>query len=48
MIYLHGDRIPSTVSGGPLGNDKYEFYNAHFHWGEDDSRGAEHTINGTW
>ncbi|XP_071562810.1 carbonic anhydrase 3-like [Temnothorax nylanderi] len=48
IIFLNGDRIPSTVSGGPLVNDEYEFYNAHFHWGENDCRGAEHTINGTW
>ncbi|XP_011698985.1 PREDICTED: carbonic anhydrase 3-like isoform X2 [Wasmannia auropunctata] len=48
FIFLNGDRIPSTVSGGPLINDKYEFHNAHFHWGENDCRGAEHTINGTW
>ncbi|XP_029162016.1 carbonic anhydrase 2-like [Nylanderia fulva] len=47
-IFLSGDRIPSTISGGPLLNDEYEFYNAHFHWGEDNCRGAEHTINGTW
>ncbi|XP_012228902.2 carbonic anhydrase 3-like [Linepithema humile] len=47
-IFLNGDRIPSTVFGGPLINDEYEFHNAHFHWGEDNCRGAEHTINGTW
>ncbi|XP_036145572.1 carbonic anhydrase 3 isoform X2 [Monomorium pharaonis] len=47
MIYLGGDRIPSTVYGGPL-KDEYEFHDAHFHWGENDSRGAEHTIDGTW
>ncbi|CAL1680085.1 unnamed protein product [Lasius platythorax] len=48
-IFLNGDRIPSTVFGGPLVNDdKYEFHNAHFHWGENDCRGSEHTINGTW
>lgn len=48
MIFLNGNRIPSTVSGGPLRNDVYEFHNAHFHWGENDCRGAEHTINGSW
>ncbi|XP_032667384.1 carbonic anhydrase 2-like isoform X2 [Odontomachus brunneus] len=48
QVFLNGDRIPSTVSGGPLMNDEYEFHNAHFHWGEDDCRGAEHTINSTW
>ncbi|KZC12497.1 Carbonic anhydrase 2, partial [Dufourea novaeangliae] len=47
-IILTGDRIPSTVSGGPLANDVYEFCDVHFHWGEDNCMGAEHTINGTW
>ncbi|XP_014469160.1 PREDICTED: uncharacterized protein LOC106741545 [Dinoponera quadriceps] len=47
-VSLSGDRIPSTISGGPLMNDEYEFYDAHFHWGEENCRGAEHTINGTW
>lgn len=47
-IFLNGDRIPSTVFGGPLVNNEYEFYDAHFHWGENDCRGAEHTLNGTW
>ena len=32
---------------GPL-RDEYELYEAHFHWGEDDCRGSEHTINDTW
>ncbi|XP_076240837.1 carbonic anhydrase-like [Calliopsis andreniformis] len=48
IIYLGGDRIPSTICGGPLADDVYEFYGLHFHWGEDNCRGAEHTINGTW
>ncbi|XP_031837844.1 carbonic anhydrase 2-like [Nomia melanderi] len=47
-VILTGDRIPSTVSGGPLASDVYEFYEVHFHWGEDNCMGAEHTINGTW
>ncbi|CAL7937458.1 unnamed protein product [Xylocopa violacea] len=47
-IFLSGDRIPSTVCGGPLANDIYEFASAHFHWGEDNCKGAEHTINNTW
>nr|XP_033330589.1 carbonic anhydrase 2-like isoform X1 [Megalopta genalis] len=47
-IILTGDRIPSTVCGGPLANDVYEFCDLHFHWGQDDCWGAEHTINGTW
>ncbi|XP_076651660.1 carbonic anhydrase 5A, mitochondrial-like [Halictus rubicundus] len=47
-ITLTGDRIPSTVSGGPLADDVYEFYDVHFHWGADNCWGAEHTINNTW
>ncbi|KAH0952917.1 hypothetical protein HN011_006446 [Eciton burchellii] len=47
QVMLGGDRSPSTVSGGPLVGE-YEFHSAHFHWGEDNCRGAEHMINGTW
>lgn len=47
MVTLGGDRIPSIVKCGPLG-DEYELYNAHFHWGETDSLGSEHTIHDTW
>ncbi|XP_076678234.1 carbonic anhydrase 2-like [Andrena cerasifolii] len=46
--FLGGHRIPSTVSGGPLAHDVYELIDVHFHWGADNCRGAEHTINGTW
>ncbi|XP_026670786.1 carbonic anhydrase-like [Ceratina calcarata] len=47
-ITLTGDRLPSTICGGPLADDVYEFSSAHFHWGEDNCKGAEHTINNTW
>ncbi|XP_051157754.1 carbonic anhydrase 2-like [Leptopilina boulardi] len=47
-ITLTGDRIPSTIKGGPLLDDVYEFENVHFHWGENNCRGSEHTINDTW
>ncbi|XP_031364673.1 carbonic anhydrase 3-like isoform X2 [Apis dorsata] len=47
-ITLSGNRIPSTICGGPLVDDVYEFESAHFHWGEDNCNGAEHTINNTW
>lgn len=49
MVELGGDRIPSIVKSGPLGpEDEYEFHDAHFHWGEVDSLGSEHTIHDTW
>ncbi|XP_017789553.1 PREDICTED: carbonic anhydrase 2-like [Habropoda laboriosa] len=47
-VFLSGDRIPSTICGGPLADDVYELTEVHFHWGKDDCRGAEHTINDTW
>lgn len=36
----------STITGGPLGSDVYKLAQFHLHWGSEDSRGAEHTING--
>ncbi|XP_076295502.1 carbonic anhydrase 1-like [Lasioglossum baleicum] len=47
-IMLTGDRIPSTICGGPLADDVYELTDVHFHWGESNCWGAEHTINNTW
>lgn len=36
----------STVTGGPLGDKVYRLTQFHIHWGADDSRGSEHTIDG--
>jgi len=33
------------VTGGPLGVDEYKLVQFHFHWGCDDSKGAEHLLN---
>ena len=38
------DEMPYIINGGL--EDKYNFYQLHFHWGKDDSRGSEHRING--
>lgn len=35
----------SEISGGPL-EGTYRLEQFHFHWGADNSRGSEHTING--
>ena len=37
--------IAGTLSGGPL-IDTYEIFQLHFHWGKDDTRGSEHTLDG--
>ena len=35
----------AKLSGGPLGCDDYELQQFHFHFGCENSRGSEHTIN---
>lgn len=34
-----------ALSGGPLAK-KYKFEQFHFHWGDKDSEGSEHRVNG--
>jgi len=34
------------MTGGPLGSQKYRLEQFHLHWGSDDTKGSEHTING--
>lgn len=35
------------IKGGPLlNNEPYIFAQLHFHWGNDDTEGSEHTLNG--
>jgi len=34
------------VSGGPLNSDEYVMLQLHFHWGANNQRGSEHTIDG--
>ncbi|KAL8581121.1 hypothetical protein ACOMHN_033569 [Nucella lapillus] len=38
--------LPSTLTGGPLGQDVYRLAQFHLHWGRQDDRGAEHTVDG--
>ncbi|KZC12498.1 Carbonic anhydrase 2, partial [Dufourea novaeangliae] len=40
-------RLP-TMTGGPLGNDTYQFMNVQFRWGVENSLGAEHSVDGIW
>ena len=35
-----------NFTGGPFGNETYQFLQLHFHWGSTDSQGSEHTIRG--
>jgi len=35
-----------NFTGGPFGNETYQFLQLHFHWGSNDSLGSEHTIRG--
>ena len=36
----------ATLTGGPLGNSVYKLQQLHFHFGCDDDKGSEHTVNG--
>lgn len=36
----------SSLTGGPLGEDIYQLAQFHAHWGGEDSRGSEHTVDG--
>jgi carbonic anhydrase len=35
-----------NFTGGPFGDEEYQFLQLHFHWGSVDTRGSEHTIRG--
>ena len=35
-----------TISGGPL-DGEYQFAQLHFHWGSDNGKGSEHTVDGS-
>nr|CAD7406570.1 unnamed protein product [Timema poppensis] len=45
QVALDNPDTPWFIRGGPLNSD-YEFEQMHFHWGEDDSVGSEHRVNG--
>ncbi|XP_073820417.1 putative carbonic anhydrase 3 [Musca autumnalis] len=46
-VRLKGAVNKPTITGGPVPlGASYEFDNVHFHWGVDDSEGAEHWVNG--
>nr|CAD7429002.1 unnamed protein product [Timema monikensis] len=45
QVALDNPNTPWFIRGGPLNSD-YEFEQMHFHWGEDDSAGSEHRVNG--
>ena len=35
-----------ALGGGPLLDDEYELWQFHAHWGSDNSKGSEHTVDG--
>jgi len=43
----HDDPLTATyITGGPLGDVKYHFWQFHFHWGSSDTDGSENTVDG--
>ena len=40
------DATSSYITGGPLGDNKYYFWQYHFHWGTSGMSGSEHVVDG--
>ena len=45
--YVGKEKARPTISGSALNGHTYSLTQLHFHWGQNDGRGSEHTINGT-
>ncbi|KAG1674884.1 Carbonic anhydrase 1 [Nymphon striatum] len=43
---LQSLRNMELIEGGPLEHDRYELIQFHSHWGRQDDKGSEHTVNG--
>jgi len=47
LSVVHDDASDGIMTGSVLGEGQsYQMLQLHFHWGSDNSRGSEHTING--
>jgi len=38
--------VPIALRGGPTNDDEFELWQIHAHWGKENDRGSEHTIDG--
>ena len=45
MTPIENDTEKIAVSGGGLGRSKFQFLQAHFHWGSTNNQGSEHTVD---
>ena len=45
MIYIHHHPNSPGLSGGPL-DSTYQLAQFHAHWGGENARGSEHTVDG--
>ena len=45
VMFTNGPDNEIWVKGGGLGESKFEYAQAHFHWGSTNNQGSEHTIN---
>lgn len=43
---LDNPQAATYITGGPLGDVKYHFWQFHFHWGSDSTDGSENTVDG--
>lgn len=45
-IEVGDEESKALITGGPMQNSRYKFAEAHFHWGTENSVGAETQIDG--
>lgn len=45
-IEVDDEESKALITGGPMQNNRYKFAEAHFHWGTENSVGAETQIDG--
>lgn len=46
LQYNPAGGVSTNISGGPLGGSTYTLAQFHFHFGSQDTKGSEHTVNG--
>ena len=45
-LSINKSKGTATLTEGPLGDSKYKLEQLHFHYGCDDCKGSEHTLDG--
>ena len=46
VLYALRENVEATITGGVLRADVFQLHSFHVHWGSEDWRGSEHTVDG--